>query len=155
MVAGSVKTLMRMNNSRCHYCNSKTSVKDMHGNKPGKRYPTKDHVVPRAFGGPNHIDNYVLACSECNNRRGTSLFFCECRDCRERILDAVYNNEVIDTIIAGIEKHNKPRVQKVNYNCPKGRWVTAIGHNRRHFHTFEQAIEFARFGACVRDVDYD
>lgn len=150
MVAGSVKTLMRMNNSLCHYCGEKTVISDV--NK--KRYPTKDHVVPRSFGGRNHIDNYVLACAKCNNKRGTSLFFCECRDCRERIYDAIYDNSVIDTIVAGMAKHNKPVIKKVSYWTPKGQWNVRIGHNMRLFQTFEQALEFARHGACVKDVDY-
>jgi len=42
---------------------------------PGvKRAPdlaTLDHVVPRSSGGPLHRDNLVLACSACNNERGT------------------------------------------------------------------------------------
>lgn len=155
MVAGSVKTLMRMNNSLCHYCGSKTNVNDKRGNGVGKRYPTKDHVVPRAFGGINHISNYVLACSECNNRRGTNLFFCDCRNCKELILDAVYNNHIIDTIIDGIEKHNRPIIKKVSYKTPKGSWSVRIGHNIRLFHTFNQALEFAITDACVKDIDYE
>lgn len=146
MVAGSVKTLMRMNNSLCHYCGEKTLISEVNR----KRYPTKDHVVPRAFGGANHISNYVLACAKCNNKRGTQLFFCDCRNCKELILDALYDNSVIDTIINGIAKHNKPRIHKVSYHTPKGQWAVRIGHNMRLFHTFGQALDFARHGACVR-----
>lgn len=31
---------------------------------------SKDHVIPRGLGGPNHPDNYFLACRKCNNKRG-------------------------------------------------------------------------------------
>ena len=55
---------------RCVYCG-------MQARRPGpgvKRAPdlaTLDHVVPKSFGGPLHRDNLVLACSACNNERGT------------------------------------------------------------------------------------
>lgn len=150
MVAGSVKRLMQMNNSLCHYCGEKTVIHETNR----KRYPTKDHVVPRSFGGRNHISNYVLACARCNNRRGTSLFYCKCRPCQELIYDAIYNPDTINTIFAGIQRHNKPRIHKVDYTSPKGQWKVTIGHNSRLFHTFERALEFARSGSCVEDKEY-
>ena len=33
---------------------------------------TKDHIVPRAKGGKNHIDNYQTMCSICNHEKGDS-----------------------------------------------------------------------------------
>lgn len=44
---------------------------------PGYRVPHADHVVPRAKGGRDHIDNRVLACDECNiaKRADTVLVF--------------------------------------------------------------------------------
>jgi 5-methylcytosine-specific restriction endonuclease McrA len=39
--------------------------------KRGPDLATLDHVVPRSFGGPLSRDNLVLACSACNNERGT------------------------------------------------------------------------------------
>lgn len=32
---------------------------------------TLDHVIPRAHGGRDHIDNCAIACRKCNNVRGT------------------------------------------------------------------------------------
>jgi 5-methylcytosine-specific restriction endonuclease McrA len=55
---------------RCVYCG-------IPARRPGrgvKRAPdlaTLDHVVPKSFGGPLNRDNIVLACSACNNERGT------------------------------------------------------------------------------------
>ena len=31
---------------------------------------SRDHIIPRVAGGPNHRDNYLLACRDCNSRRG-------------------------------------------------------------------------------------
>lgn len=31
---------------------------------------TIEHLVPRAYGGPNHVSNYVLACAPCNHEAG-------------------------------------------------------------------------------------
>lgn len=38
---------------------------------PGMKFPSTDHVVPVASGGDNSIENRVLACVECNSRKGT------------------------------------------------------------------------------------
>jgi len=35
--------------------------------------PCIDHVVPVSRGGPEHIDNYVLACKSCNSRKRDRL----------------------------------------------------------------------------------
>ena len=31
---------------------------------------TKDHIVPKAKGGINHIDNYQTMCVKCNRKKG-------------------------------------------------------------------------------------
>lgn len=33
------------------------------------RYPQRDHVVPRSAGGPDDLNNLVLACRECNHEK--------------------------------------------------------------------------------------
>jgi 5-methylcytosine-specific restriction endonuclease McrA len=33
---------------------------------------TKDHIVARANGGKNHLDNYQTMCSECNEEKGST-----------------------------------------------------------------------------------
>lgn len=151
MVAGSVKQLIRMTDGICHYCNRRTVASD---SERFDRYPTKDHVVPRSFGGRNHISNYVLACASCNNKRGTSMFFCSCRNCRELILDALFDNSIIDTIINGIENHNRPKITKLRRGKSSGMWNVRIGHNMRVFKTHSEAVDFAINGSCVKDKDY-
>lgn len=32
---------------------------------------TIDHVIPKSKGGPNHMDNYVGACHDCNQKKGS------------------------------------------------------------------------------------
>lgn len=32
---------------------------------------TKDHIVPRSRGGPDHLDNYQTMCSPCNAKKGS------------------------------------------------------------------------------------
>ena len=38
--------------------------------RPGYEFVTVDHVVPRAHGGSDELENLVLACSRCNSRKG-------------------------------------------------------------------------------------
>ncbi len=32
---------------------------------------TKDHIIPKAHGGKNHIDNYQTMCINCNQKKGS------------------------------------------------------------------------------------
>lgn len=60
---------MKVKIPRCHYCKIKgTGV-------------TKDHIVPRAKGGPNRDWNYVRACEKCNHKKADKWPTCECRWC--------------------------------------------------------------------------
>lgn len=149
MVAGSVKKLISLNKGLCHYCGNKTSVRSHVNDK----YPTKDHIVPRAFGGANDISNYVLACARCNNKRGTTLFYCDCQDCNEKILDALYDPDTLNFIFSGIVKHNKPRIFKHEISNGKD-WAVVIGAHRRNFYTYDEAVTFALTDSCVKDKDY-
>lgn len=45
---------------RCQYCAAKVS----------RREATYDHVVPRRLGGRTRWDNIVIACYDCNQRKG-------------------------------------------------------------------------------------
>lgn len=44
---------------------------DEHSNHP--RYPTLDHILPRALGGSDEPSNLRLACRQCNTLRGTDV----------------------------------------------------------------------------------
>jgi hypothetical protein len=42
-------------------------------NKPVTReQASRDHVIPKSLGGPNHLENYKLAHKDCNSYRGNS-----------------------------------------------------------------------------------
>ncbi|WP_353070968.1 HNH endonuclease [Tunturiibacter gelidoferens] len=49
----------------CHWCNRATLLCD----KAAPDQATVDHIIPRARGGPNTIENCVSACRQCNNDR--------------------------------------------------------------------------------------
>ena len=54
----------------CVYC-GKPARRPGRGVNRAPDFATLDHVVPRSTGGPLSPDNLVLACSACNNERGT------------------------------------------------------------------------------------
>jgi hypothetical protein len=56
----------------CHYC----------GVAPGI---TTDHIVPRAFGGPDAMWNYVSACEQCNLEKAAGWPVCGCPVCQGAI----------------------------------------------------------------------
>lgn len=50
----------------CRYCDCQVSFKDRKGPKGG----TYDHVLPLSLGGRETVDNLVVCCRTCNNRKG-------------------------------------------------------------------------------------
>jgi hypothetical protein len=83
------------------------------------------------------------------------LFYCKCRDCQEKIYDALYDKELLGRAFSGMVAHNKPVVKKVPGRFgPKGNWIVRIGHQRRHFHTHAEALTFALTSAIVSDREY-
>jgi hypothetical protein len=52
--------------THCAYCNVAFSE---HVRK------TKDHIIPTAKGGKNHISNYIAACEWCNGNKGMKSLF--------------------------------------------------------------------------------
>lgn len=150
MVSSNVRTLIKRDKGVCHYCKRHVDINQK------KKYPTRDHIVPRSLGGPNRLDNYVLACSHCNNDRGTSLFYCDCRDCREIILDFLYNPDSLKMVFDGIISHNRPIVSKQHEISSHfyGKWGVRFGYNKRYFETYEAAIEFALSHEFTKEVHY-
>lgn len=55
---------------KCQLCFSPVRP-DADPNHP--RYPTLDHIVPRALGGSDGAENLRLACRQCNTLRGTDV----------------------------------------------------------------------------------
>lgn len=58
-------------NHRCCYCGH-LMIRHLHQNgRPTPRNAaTKDHVLPKTYGGATTYENMVAACLQCNNLRG-------------------------------------------------------------------------------------
>lgn len=56
----------------CHYCGVRAGT-------------TIDHVVPRAFGGPDARWNYVSSCEPCNLDKAATWPICPCDFCRAAV----------------------------------------------------------------------
>lgn len=63
-----VDKLLLKGEDECYWCFTPLGVKP---NTPNQR--TLDHVIPKANGGPNILDNLVLCCRKCNEERAESL----------------------------------------------------------------------------------
>ena len=63
----------------CHYCHRPdllAEVEPPHTKSRLRRLATLDHVNPRANGGSEYdMDNLVVACLPCNNKKADSLAF--------------------------------------------------------------------------------
>lgn len=53
---------------------------------------TIEHVIPRSKGGRNHISNYTLSCSPCNNKRGVRGFDSFAKDVKAHIKNGTFHN---------------------------------------------------------------
>lgn len=47
----------------CAWCSKPLNIYD--------RFTTVDHIIPRAKGGKNEVENFLLSCSHCNHARQT------------------------------------------------------------------------------------
>lgn len=59
--------VLAMTEGRCAYCGCEVTP----GKDDGKPEFVVEHVVPKSAGGPDHICNYVPACSICNTQKAT------------------------------------------------------------------------------------
>ena len=60
-VAFNRRNLYRRDDNRCQYC----------GCRPGTEELSIDHIVPRSKGGSTDWENCVLACVNCNRKKGS------------------------------------------------------------------------------------
>lgn len=129
------KIVLREGNRRCHYC------KDMCSNKGSKR-ATREHVVPKAYGGPNHVDNYVLACSDCNSKRGTAMFYCKCDFCSSIIEKFLSDSGNVEDLFTRLVTGIKPVIRKATRSRRRPWLVIENHHLHTSFATFEEAIAY-------------
>jgi 5-methylcytosine-specific restriction endonuclease McrA len=60
----------------CHYCGQYFDPTDKH------LRPTRDHIIPRAKGGPDAAWNECRACARCNTKKKDDWPTCPCIKCR-------------------------------------------------------------------------
>ena len=142
---------------RCHYCNRRTVRGGEKGQNKGN-LATRDHVVPKYMGGPNSLENYVLACHKCNSERGNQLHYCDCLFCASLIREALNNQKSIDKVFYALVDFNKPRIIVNNAEYATragGKFAVKVGHNPlRHFATHEEALDYAINGEHMNRKAY-
>jgi hypothetical protein len=58
-------------NHRCYYCSNSMIYHDFMSRGPHPpNAMTRDHVIPKSYGGPGLAYNIVIACRQCNGLRG-------------------------------------------------------------------------------------
>lgn len=65
--------LLALDGDKCFYCRrpmdtSRKSLQE-HDRKNCGLYATVDHIIPSSLGGLSTLENCVLACLDCNNRK--------------------------------------------------------------------------------------
>ena len=63
------RKILMQKSKKCHYCGVQCHSRDPRH----KHYGTVDHRIPKSRGGTGHIDNLVLACLDCNQRKGALM----------------------------------------------------------------------------------
>ena len=90
-----VRLMQRDADIRCHYCKN-TMIFDLKVIRPMRRRGREvsiEHIVPKALGGPNSLDNLLLACNDCNNERGSEENPCWCTTCTNAV--NIYSKELV------------------------------------------------------------
>lgn len=73
----------------CHWC--------------GRYGNTLDHLVPQSIGGTDELDNLVLACMDCNSRRGNLIPNCTHASCRSAVESQRATNPMLNAVLMALE----------------------------------------------------
>ncbi len=65
-----LKKIFAKTDGRCHICHRKLSFQN-YGKQGATGSWHKEHSVPKAKGGTDHLNNLFAACIECNVEKGT------------------------------------------------------------------------------------
>lgn len=133
----SLQTMYQNGGGICHYCKDPVFLAPS-GEGPMSSHPkraTRDHVVPRYYGGVSHPNNYVLACAECNSGRNHELSVCDCSRCVSIIEAALRRVEVVDKLFKDLVKFNKPRIRRY-----RGVWHIYIYGKTMMFNSWAEAM---------------
>lgn len=131
-----ITRLFRRDGITCHYCGV-VCVKnklDQNGHMTenyNPRMATKDHVVPKSMGGLGKLENFVLACRECNEHRGDQLHYCGCLFC-ENVIATFFQRVFAADHFGPV----KPKVWKHH----DGTWVMSVGLNSYGWATWNSAM---------------
>lgn len=55
---------------KCHYCSTETVLPKQGSTNRANNVATLDHIITQTEGGTDSLNNMVMACSDCNNKRG-------------------------------------------------------------------------------------
>lgn len=139
----SLQNLYIRDGGRCHYCSERVLL---NANSTHPLRATRDHIVPRFYGGESHPRNYVLACAECNSGRNHDANVCNCERCGPLLSELRASNFYNEQMFKEILEYNKPVVKKV---AGKG-WKVYIYRRQYTFDTWAEALAFARAGKFER-----
>jgi hypothetical protein len=81
---------------KCIHCKRKLAV-DLDGNP--QSHETVEHIIPRTHGGSDAIDNLAIACSRCNQGKGSRL------DARS------WDDEALQRVIATLQARRAARMR--------------------------------------------
>lgn len=100
---------------KCHYCDSETILPRQGAKYSGSKLATLDHIITQTEGGTDSLRNMVVACSDCNNKRGNLPYeyFVHLMKCPEAMAahqkklaqEKAERNEIRRQ--AGIARHNE------------------------------------------------
>lgn len=75
------KAVYRRDDYKCGYCKS---TKDL----------TLDHIIPVSKGGQNDFDNVVVACNDCNSKKGNKSI----KEANMKLLTKIYHPTIYDVV---------------------------------------------------------
>lgn len=149
----------------CHYCGREMlSIGDVERLAPTNHtklpvgYPTLDHVTPRSKGGRFVLENLVVACSVCNNKKGDREAFTTTR-IRKREISALLCDLCHGKGTGWNDDRDKPcpdcrgagsldADRLAELNSEKGRQAAALRHKLEAKDT-----EIARLKQIIEDTD--
>lgn len=126
------ETLLERDGGQCHYC-------ECYFEGSGRRGMTIDHVVALLAGGSNFLENFVLACYTCNQRKGELSY--------DEYADSEYLAQRRISLEGQIAKHRHESIRFTrsgNWSCLCG----AVGVRSEDPKTVECTL--IRYGAFYR-----
>lgn len=137
--------LMLRDEAICWLCNKTVT----------RQQASRDHVIPKSLGGPNHIGNYKLAHRDCNSSRGNDHYLPS-------------RNEVVNILrevqrgLCGKCNHKKPLSRVVLRQASKKRNVLKLlcatcgaNQGQAKFPTFSKRIKLKKIRVNEKRVPMD